>query len=144
MRIAAAAVAALCVICSIQRGAATEQSELPGVWSTNLSIASGAGAQGWEQFSEDGAYNRLVMLPKPADDSPAACQIATGRWSAAPSGQSLIVTYTIEDYQPKSSHQQAWRQLLRRADALATKLECAGGVTGYGSPVLLHRAAPAG
>ena len=74
---------------------------MPGVWSTNLSIASGTGAQGWVQFSEDGTYNRLVLVPRPAEDGPAACQIATGRWSAAPSGQSLIVTYTIEDYQPK-------------------------------------------
>ena len=101
MRITAAAVAALCVIVSVRSRAATEQAELPGVWSTNLSIASGTGAQGWVQFSEDGTYNRLILLPKPAEDGHAACQIATGRWSAAPSGQSLIVTYTIEDYQPK-------------------------------------------
>lgn len=101
VKIAAAAVAALCVIVCLRGGAAAEQAELPGVWSTNLETASGTDAKGWVQFSTDGTFNRLVLFPRPAEESPAACQIATGRWSAAPSGQSLIVTYTIEDYQPK-------------------------------------------
>ena len=101
MRIEAAIFAAFCVIVFFREGAAAQQAELPGVWNTNLSVASGTGAQAWVQFSEDGSYNRLVFLPKPAEDGPGACQISTGRWNAVPSGNSLIVTYTIEDYQPK-------------------------------------------
>jgi len=101
VRIEAAIVSALCAGLLLRGGAAAQQAQLPGVWSTNLSIANGAGAQGWVQFSGDGTLQRLTLLPRPAEDGPTACQIATGRWSAAPSGHALIVTYTIEDYQPK-------------------------------------------
>ena len=90
MRIEAAIFAAFCVIVFFREGAAAQQAELPGVWNTNLSIASGTGAQAWVQFSKDGSYNRLVFLPRQAEDGP-----------SVPSGNSLIVTYTIEDYQPK-------------------------------------------
>jgi hypothetical protein len=101
VRIEAATVAAFSVIVFFREGVAAQQTELPGVWNTNLSVASGTGAQEWVQFSEDGSYNRLVFLPRPVEEGPGACQISTGRWSAVPSGNSLIVTYTIEDYQPK-------------------------------------------
>lgn len=101
MTIATALFAPLFAVCFSSASAAPEEADLAGVWSTSLSRASGIGAQGWVQFSPDGTLSRLVLLPGPAADGPATCQIATGRWNGAPSGQSLIVTYTIEDYQPK-------------------------------------------
>ncbi len=101
MRIAAVAFATLCAVSFSSAGAELEEADLTGVWSTNLDTAGETDAQGWVQFSPDGSLTRLVLYPKPAGENTAVCQIATGQWSAAPSGQSLIVTYTIEDYQPK-------------------------------------------
>ncbi len=100
MRIATVAFATLCTVSFSSAGAELEEADLTGVWSTNLDTAGGTDAQGWVQFSPDGALTRLVLYPKQAEGT-AGCQIATGQWSAAPAGQSLIVTYTIEDYQPK-------------------------------------------
>ncbi len=101
MNIAAALCATLFAVSVSSANAAPDQADLAGAWSTDLETASGTDAKGWVQFSPDGTLTRLVLFPKPAGDGPAACQIATGRWNAAPSGQSLIVTYTIEDYEPK-------------------------------------------
>ena len=100
MRIAAALFATL-FVCFPSASEAADEADLTGVWSTNLETASGTDAKGWLQFSPDGTMNRLVLFPKAGEEGPATCQMATGRWNAAPSGQSLIVTYTIEDYQPK-------------------------------------------
>ncbi len=101
MRIAAVAFATLCAVSFSSASATPEEGDLAGVWSTYLETASGADAKGWLQFSADGTLSRLVLFPRPEGDGPAACQIATGRWNAAPSGHSLIVTYSIEEYQPK-------------------------------------------
>ncbi len=101
MRIAAALSVMLCAILSSSISAAPEEADLAGVWRTSLETASGTDAKGWVQFSPDGTFSRLVLYPRPVGEEPAACQIATGRWNAARAGQSLIVTYTIEDYQPK-------------------------------------------
>ena len=101
MRSTAVTFATLCVVFLSSAAAAPEEADLAGVWSTPLDTAGGTDAQGWLQFSPDGTLTRLVLYPKPESEGATACQIAKGQWSAAPSGQSLIVTYTIEDYQPK-------------------------------------------
>ncbi len=101
MRIAAKVFATFCAVGLSSASAAPEEADLAGVWSTSLETAGGTDAKGWMQFSPDGSLSRVVLFPNAAEEAPGACQIATGRWNAAPSGQSLIVTYTIEDYQPK-------------------------------------------
>lgn len=78
-----------------------QQNVLIGVWIARVPAPTGIGGQAYVQFFPNGIFNRMILVPRGFGGAPAACQIGNGRWIAGASGQSLIVHYIVDDYEPK-------------------------------------------